>query len=62
MQNKSSNTTYRNCVDDVQGNCPFMRLNKFATECCSIDSIVQVKYFGCIPQQVLDKKEKTENV
>lgn len=55
MKNSDPNTIYRNCVDKIKGNCPYMYLNEFNVECCSIDRIVQVKYFGCTPQHVLAK-------
>lgn len=51
---------YRNCIDNTKGNCPFLYFNQYNVECCSIDNIVQGKYYGCTPQSVIDKKNKQE--
>ncbi len=61
MKNNDKNTIYRNCVDEKDGDCPYMYMNEFGTECCSIDKIIQVKFYGCIPQHVLDKVEEKSN-
>jgi len=55
MINPESNTEHRNCVDEIKGDCPFMKRNEFKVATCTIDNIVQVEYYGCIPQNVLDK-------
>ena len=51
-------TKWRACLDDKRGwgNCPFMAFNEYGTACCTIDKIVQVEFYGCIPQEILDKK------
>ena len=55
MKNNAENTIYRNCLDKEKGDCPYMVRNKYGLECCSIDHIVQVEFYGCVPQLVLDK-------
>ena len=53
--NQKPDTEYRNCFDENEGDCPYMVINKYGTECCSIDHIVQVKWYGCTPQEIIDK-------
>jgi len=55
MINNAKITIYRNCVSMKNGNCPYMILNKYFTECCAIDKTVQVKYFGCTPYELIKK-------
>lgn len=47
---------YRYCED-----CQYMYWNEHGVECCCLDKIVGVKYFGCVPQIVIDKKKEKEN-
>ena len=42
---------YRSCVSE-KGNCKYMKLNKHGIETCSIDNIIQVKFYGCIPSKI----------
>ena len=49
------NTTYRKCFDTLLGNCPFACYNKYGVKCCSIDGIVQIKFYGCTPQNIINK-------
>lgn len=58
MKNSDPNTKYRHCVDEEKGDCPFMRKNEYNVPCCSIDGIIQVRWYGCIPQDILDKQEE----
>lgn len=51
-----NNDDYRFCED-----CPYMYLNEYSIECCSLDKIVGVKYFGCVPQIVIDKIREKQN-
>jgi len=55
MKNLKKLTKYRNCIDGEKGNCPFMKYNEYGTATCSIDNIMQVEWYGCIPQEILDK-------
>jgi len=54
--NNAKITIYRNCISVKDGNCPYMLLNKYSTECCVIDKIVQVKYFGCTPYELIKRR------
>lgn len=49
-------TSYRSCVA-TKGNCPYVGKNEYGTYICTIDNIVQVKFFGCIPSKILAKNE-----
>lgn len=60
MTNQDENTIYRNCFDEVKGNCPYMVKNEYGTACCSIDNICQVDWYGCTPSAVI--KKETENL
>ncbi len=42
---------YRSCVSK-KGNCLYMKLNKYDVETCSIDGIVQVRFYGCTPSEI----------
>jgi len=44
------NTEYRNCID-----CVFVGKNEYGIDCCTIDKITQVTYYGCIPQKIIDQ-------
>ena len=52
-KNTDLNNIYRNCVDKVKGDCPYMYRNKYGTACCSIDGIIQVEYYGCTPREII---------
>jgi hypothetical protein len=58
MKNITKNTFYRNCIDADKGNCPFMKRNEYNVACCKIDNIVQVEYYGCVPNEILLRKAK----
>ena len=61
MINNNKNTIYRNCLDDIDGNCPYMYLNKYGIACCRIDKIIQVEFYGCVPQEIIDKTKAKHN-
>ena len=42
---------YRSCVSE-KGNCAYMKLNDYNIETCSIDNIVQVRFYGCKPSEI----------
>jgi len=50
------NDEYRNCfkTDDIE-ECVFAAKNEYGTHCCTIDHIVQTRWYGCVPQEVIDK-------
>lgn len=53
-----NNNKYRHyCDKNKDKNCKYMKLNKYGVSCCSLDNIVQIEYFGCIPQIVINKKK-----
>ena len=41
---------YRHCIDVVSGSCEYVRTNEYGTYYCSLDKIVQVEFYGCIPE------------
>ena len=55
MKNKDENTIYRNCLDENEGNCSYVCLNEYKSARCSIDNITQVEWYGCVPQEILDR-------
>jgi hypothetical protein len=63
MNRWPKNTEYRNCFKtDTEPECPFADFNEYGTNCCTIDNIVQTRWYGCVPQEVIDKEsEKYEN-
>jgi len=56
------NTEYRSCKSNYQNNedCVFVSKNEYGVDCCTLDRIVQVTYYGCVPQKVIDKLDKKE--
>ena len=55
MKNTAANTIFRHCIDESKGDCPYMIKNQYNVETCSIDGIVQVKFYGCRPQAILNR-------
>jgi hypothetical protein len=54
------NTEYRNCFKtDTEGECVFASFNESGVHCCTIDRIVQTRWYGCKPQEIIDKKSET---
>jgi hypothetical protein len=53
------NTEYRDCwrTDDTS-ECVFACKNEYGVHCCSIDGIVQTRWYGCTPQEVIDKSDE----
>ncbi len=58
--NQLSMNEYRNCFDDIDGNCPYASFNKYNNPICSLDRIVGVRWFGCTPQRIIDKIDNLE--
>ena len=58
--NEAHYDEWRGCVDEQKGNCPFMYLNQYDVECCNIDKIVQVRWYGCVPSVELAKRADKE--
>ena len=54
----NDNYRYRDCIDSEKGNCPHLVFNKHNVECCGIDNIVQVRWFGCKPVHAFRNKER----
>ena len=48
MKHKS-NIKYRDCYNELNGNCVFATNNENNEPCCSIDGIVSIELFGCRP-------------
>ena len=54
-----NNNEWRNCFkDDTITECQFADFNKHGTHCCTIDEIVQTRWYGCKPQDIINKKSK----
>lgn len=49
------NDQFRDCFSDHVADCPFAGHNEYGTPCCTIDCIVQTRYYGCVPQEVINK-------
>lgn len=55
---------WRECVAVKLGddhNCEYMKVNKYNQQCCGIDGINNIKWFGCIPAKIknfIELKEK----
>lgn len=57
----AKDNVYRNCKD-LAGDCEYVRTDEYGTAYCKLDGIIQVEYFGCRPQDVIDKlKAKISN-
>lgn len=55
------NTEYRNCFERGEEFCVFANFNGHKVECCTIDRITHIEWFGCVPQEAIDKlSEKLE--
>jgi hypothetical protein len=55
----------RNCVAVRLGddqNCKYMKRNKYGIPCCSIDGVVGVKWYSCIPSEIKDFIKLKEDV
>lgn len=52
------NNIFRNCFDKAKGNCVFASKNEYGTPCCTIDRIVQIEFYGCVPQKIINKKNE----
>jgi len=53
------NNEYRNCFKtDSEPECPFADFNQYGTHCCTIDEIIQTRWYGCVPQEIIDKISK----
>lgn len=58
-KNKMENSEYRGCFKtDEEIECVFASFNEYGTHCCTVDRIVQTRWYGCIPQDVINKKSK----
>lgn len=63
MKMNIKNTEWRGCFKtDTEASCVFASFNEYGTHCCTIDGIVQTRWYGCIPQDVINKESiKLEN-
>ena len=53
------NTDYRNCfLSDSEPNCKFADFNKGGNHCCTVDGIVSIRYYGCRPQEAINKLDE----
>jgi len=46
---------WRGCIGDPAGNCPYVCFNENGVPKCSIDNIVQVRWYGCRPSEIIAK-------
>lgn len=50
------NTEWRGCFKtDTEPECVFADFDKNDTHCCTIDRIIQTRWYGCRPQEVINK-------
>ena len=61
MKYKIHLNIYRHCVENNKANCPYVGKNEYGIWCCTIDKIVQVDYYGCIPIKIINKIDLQEN-
>ena len=55
------NTEYRNCfVTDDIAECVFASKNENGTHCCTVDGVIHTRWYGCHPQEEIDKLDKEE--
>ena len=53
------NSEYRNCFKtDTEPECVFAWFTEGGVHCCTIDRIVHTRWYGCTPQEIIDKKSK----
>jgi hypothetical protein len=53
------NTEYRDCFKtDTETECVFASFNEYGNHCCTIDKVVCVRWFGCRPQEIINKVSK----
>jgi len=56
---KRNNSDYRECFNsDTEPICIFASFNEYGNHCCTIDRIVQTRWYGCRPQEIIDRKSK----
>ena len=57
---KLTDNDYRNCTDPPpgEGNCKYVAINEYGVEYCTIDRIIQVKFYGCVPAKIKKGEEK----
>lgn len=48
-------TDFRTCKNP---DCIYVRQNEYGIDYCSLDNIIQVPYYACIPQEIINKKKK----
>ena len=53
------NTKYRDCFkNDTESECVFAGFNRYGTHCCTVDGVIHTRWYGCKPQEIIDKKSK----
>ena len=57
--NVIENSEYRNCFKtDTEPECKFAGFNPHGVHCCTIDCTVHTRWYGCTPQEIIDKISK----
>ena len=54
--NRAKNDVYRSCFSDTEGDCLHASKNDYGVSFCSIDLIVQIDFYGCTPQDIINKR------
>ena len=53
------NTKYRDCFkSDTESACVFAGINKYGNGYCTIDNITNIRWYGCKPQEIINKRSK----
>jgi hypothetical protein len=53
------NAEYRHCFKtEKEIDCIFASFNENGIHCCTIDKVIQTRWYGCCPQEVIDKESK----
>ena len=60
--NTSTDTEYRNCFDVDKGRCVYAKFNSFGNPYCSIDKIIQIEFYGCIPKDAKRLKKYKDKI
>ena len=61
--NTDSDDIFRACVDEVNGNCPYVKKNQYGVYVCDIDGVIGCRWFCCRPSEtkLLIEQRKLEN-
>ncbi len=54
-----TNNDYRRCFNsETEPECVFAGFIEKGVHCCTVDGIVQTRWYGCRPQEAIDKLDE----